>query len=113
MIVKIPEPMTAPMPSDVRLSHPRDFFNRTSAFSQSDRSWSMLLQRKSCDPTHALRSHSGKPEPEATRCTFGESVRASMYPEMTCHATFGRIPLHAHVFSGHACSSCAYRSMNF
>src|SRR6266404_3719008 len=62
MIVKIPEPMTAPMPSDVRLSHPRDFFNRTSAFSQSDSSWSMLLLRKCCDPTHALRSHSGKPK---------------------------------------------------
>jgi len=36
--VKIPEPITAPMPSDVRLSHPSDFFNRISAFSESDSS---------------------------------------------------------------------------
>jgi hypothetical protein len=50
------------MPNDVRLSHPRDFFNRTSAFSESEISWSIPLQRKRCDPTHALRSHPGKPE---------------------------------------------------
>jgi len=62
MIVKMPEPMTAPMPSEVRLSHPKDFFNRTSAFSESDSSWSILLQWKSCDATPALRSHPGKPE---------------------------------------------------
>src|SRR5229473_2126782 len=36
-----------------------------------------------------------------------------MYPEMTRHATLGHIHLQAHVFSGHACSSCAYRSTNF
>src|SRR5229473_2272986 len=61
-MVKMPDPMTAPMPSEVRLSHPRDFFNRTSAFSESDMSWSIPLQRKSSDPTHALRSRPGKPE---------------------------------------------------
>src|SRR6266436_9912540 len=60
--VKIPEPITAPMPSEVRLSHPRDFFNRISAFSESDSSWSIPLQRKRSDPTHALRSYPGKPE---------------------------------------------------
>src|SRR5579862_7950050 len=55
--VKIPEPITAPIPSDVRLSHPRDFFNRISAFSESDSSWSIFLQRNSGDATQALRSH--------------------------------------------------------
>jgi hypothetical protein len=60
--VKIPEPITAPMPSEVKLSHPRDFFKRVSWFSESDRSWSILLQRRRCDPTHALRSRPGKPE---------------------------------------------------
>src|SRR5271165_2872461 len=59
--VKIPDPITAPMPSDVRLSQPSDFFNRTSAFSESDSSWSMLLQRNSGDATQALRSHPGAP----------------------------------------------------
>src|ERR1700739_2184218 len=61
--VKIPEPITAPMPSDVRLSHPSDFFNRISAFSESDSNWSMLLQRNSGDATQALRSH---PRPGAS-----------------------------------------------
>src|SRR6266496_2549946 len=73
MMVKMPEPMTAPIPSDVRLSHPRDFFNRTSAFSESDSSWSILLQRKSCDPTHALRSHPGKPENRSYPNAIGRS----------------------------------------
>src|SRR3981081_2738976 len=50
--VKIPEPITAPMPSAVRLTQPNDFFNPTSAFSESDNSWSMLLQRKRSDATH-------------------------------------------------------------
>src|SRR5580704_16574117 len=59
MTEKIPEPITAPMPSEVRLIHPRDFFNRVSWFSESDRSWSILLQRRRCDPTHALRSRPG------------------------------------------------------
>src|ERR1700716_3288130 len=55
--VKIPEPITAPMPSDVRLSQPNDFFNRISAFSESDSSWSIPLHRNSGDATQALRSH--------------------------------------------------------
>jgi hypothetical protein len=36
--VKIPEPITAPMPSAVKLTQPSDFFNPTSAFSESDNS---------------------------------------------------------------------------
>src|SRR4029077_9095326 len=57
MIVKIPEPITAPMPRAVRLSQPSDFFNRTSAFSESDSSWSMPLQRKRGDATRTLQSN--------------------------------------------------------
>src|ERR1700730_1757233 len=57
MTVKMPEPITAPIPSEVRLSHPRDFFSRISAFSESDSSLSMLLQRKRGYPTLTLRSH--------------------------------------------------------
>src|SRR4029077_20115821 len=90
MMVKMPEPMTAPMPSEVRLSHPRDFFNRTSAFSESDMSWSIPLQRKSSDPTHALRSHPGKPELQITQYVL-RNGRASMYPEKPYHATGRRI----------------------
>src|SRR5258708_32365516 len=63
--VKIPEPITAPMPSDVRLSHPSDFFNRISAFSESDSSWSMFLQRNRGDATQALRSY---PRPRRQPC---------------------------------------------
>src|SRR5215469_10946369 len=48
MTVKIPEPITAPMPSEVRLIHPSDFFSCFSGFSESEMSLSMLLQRKSC-----------------------------------------------------------------
>src|SRR6266851_7670325 len=87
MMVKMPEPMTAPIPSDVRLSHPRDFFNRTSAFSESDSSWSILLQQKSSDPTHALRSIRANRKPEITVYAFEEWTRASMYPENACGAT--------------------------
>src|SRR6267142_3418867 len=56
-MVKIPEPMTAPMPREVRLSQPKDFFNRNSAPSQSEISWSMFLRRKSDEATQALRSN--------------------------------------------------------
>src|SRR5215470_15972577 len=55
-MVKMPEPMTAPMPREVRLSQPRDFLRRSSAPSESDRSWSILLQLKSWEATHYLRS---------------------------------------------------------
>ena len=47
--VKMPEPITAPIPSDVRLSQPSDFLRRFSGFSESEISRSMLLQRKSWD----------------------------------------------------------------
>src|SRR5208337_4790708 len=59
MTVKMPEPMTAPIPSEVKLSQPRDFFNLISAFSESDRSWSILLHRKRCEAKRALRSRPG------------------------------------------------------
>jgi hypothetical protein len=73
--VKMPEPMTAPMPREVRLSQPRDFFNRTSAFSESDRSWSILLQLKSWEATRTLRSHRELVKaPCRIRCVVRESV---------------------------------------
>ena len=37
-IVKIPDPITAPMPSEVRLSQPSDFFRRISGLSASEMS---------------------------------------------------------------------------
>src|SRR5258706_16362922 len=55
--VKMPEPITAPMPREVRLSQPKDFFNRNSAPSQSEISWSMFLRRKSDEATRALLSN--------------------------------------------------------
>src|SRR5437660_2992900 len=58
-IVKMPEPMTAPMPKEVRLSQPRDFFRRSSAPSQSEMSLSMFLRRKRDEATQALRAHPG------------------------------------------------------
>src|SRR5262249_11099251 len=54
-IVKMPEPMTAPMPREVRLSQPRDFLSLISAPSQSEMSWSMSLQRNNGEATRALR----------------------------------------------------------
>src|SRR5215813_11823909 len=58
----MPEPMTAPMPSEVRLSQPSDFLRRTSAFSESERSWSILLQLKSWDATRSSPIAPGKPQ---------------------------------------------------
>ena len=52
--VKIPEPITAPIPRDVRLSQPRDFLRRFSGFSESEISLSMLFVRKSCEPNRHL-----------------------------------------------------------
>src|SRR6267142_6153428 len=52
--VKIPDPITAPIPSDVRLSHPSDFFSRFSGLSASEMSWSMLLVRKNCGSNRHL-----------------------------------------------------------
>src|SRR5260370_16570435 len=79
-MVKIPEPITAPIPNDVRVNHPRDFFNRTSAFSESDSSWSIFLQRKSCDPTHALRS---RPAKTARTKSPGAVLRSESEPQFT------------------------------
>src|SRR6202043_2013903 len=53
-MVKIPEPITAPMPSEVRLSQPRDFFNRFSGCCESVMSWSISFLRKSCAPNRHL-----------------------------------------------------------
>src|SRR5260370_41450121 len=49
--VKIPEPMTAQIPREVRLNQPSDFFNRRSGSSASEISWSMFLTRNSPEPT--------------------------------------------------------------
>src|SRR5271155_4936942 len=54
MIVKIPEPITAPIPSDVRLSHPSDFFSCFSRISESEISRSISFLRKSCAPNRHL-----------------------------------------------------------
>src|SRR6266567_2464887 len=91
MIVKMPEPMTAPIPSEVRLSQPRDFFNRTSAFSESDMSWSIPLQRKSCEATHLLRSRPGKPAESHHPMLFWSKKRTSIYPETVRRATCCRL----------------------
>src|SRR5882762_778896 len=104
-MVKMPDPMTAPMPSEVKLSHPRDFFNRTSAFSESDMSWSIPLQRKSSDPTHALRSRPGKPEAQ----NYTLYISGMDAPQCNPRRPFTQ-PAWAPVY---ACSSCAYRSINF
>src|SRR5713226_6567693 len=77
-IVKIPEPMTALMPREVRLSQPNDFFNRNSAPSQSEISWSMFLRRKSDEATRALRSN---PARGRRRKRNGIEVRERMYRE--------------------------------
>src|SRR6266404_2751738 len=83
-IVKIPEPITAPIPREVRLSQPKDFFNRNSAPSQSEISWSMFLRRKSDEATQALRSN-------PARAGDGNGMGYEMREECTarggCHAT--------------------------
>ena len=52
--VKIPEPITAPMPSDVRLSQPSDFLSCFSGCSESEMSWSIFFLRKSCGSNRHL-----------------------------------------------------------
>src|SRR5258707_155305 len=100
--VKIPEPITAPMPSEVRLSHPSDFFNRISAFSESDSSWSMFLHRNSGDATQALRSHPRpRRQPRSGRATclrletLHRNVSAPLYrdsPPRATHPLRVRVP---------------------
>ena len=96
--VKIPEPITAPIPSEVRLNHPSDFFNRISAFSESESSWSIFLQRNSGDATQALRSHprpGASPQlaaPHFQSDTHCGSVSAPLYrdsPPRATHPTVG------------------------
>src|SRR5580692_7367909 len=60
MIVKIPEPITAPIPSDVKLSQPNDFLSCFSGFSESEINRSIFLVRKSCAPNHHLPVESQK-----------------------------------------------------
>src|SRR5260221_8791060 len=73
--VKIPEPMTAPIPSEVRLSQPSDFFNRRSGSSASEISWSIFLTRNSPEPT---RHH-----PTARRNEErGNSTLRGLYPQL-------------------------------
>ena len=52
--VKIPEPITAPMPSEVKLTAPSDFFSRLSGSCESEISLSMSLVRKICAPNRHL-----------------------------------------------------------
>src|ERR1700751_677757 len=54
--VKMPDPMTAPMPSAVSDTGPRDFFSAFSAHSESLMSLSIDVRAKSCD----RRDDSGK-----------------------------------------------------
>src|SRR5256885_13555635 len=92
MMVKIPEPITAPMPSDVRLTQPRVFFNRTSACSESESNWSMPLQRNKGDATRTLRFASDRrfvPPPDALcrwdyapQCTLRGAVAQHWVPAL-------------------------------
>src|SRR5260221_8984499 len=85
---KIPVPIMAPMPRAVRLIHPSVFLSRFSGCSESETSWSMSLQRSSCDPTRALRSHPGKPEASLGWIRkFQGRACGSLYPETPRHAT--------------------------
>src|SRR6202035_1625474 len=94
--VKIPEPITAPMPSAVRLTQPNDFLNPTSAFSESDNSWSMLLQRKRSDATHTLQSLLDSPGaigPGESNSRRGRKADcASMYLAKAVDATTPLVP---------------------
>src|SRR6266852_6313627 len=49
--VKIPDPMTAPIPREVRLSQPRVFFRRRSGSSESEINRSIFLTRNSPEST--------------------------------------------------------------
>jgi hypothetical protein len=60
MTVKMPDPMTAPMPSAVSDQGPRVFLSRCSASSESEISLSMDLQAKICFARTMLP---GVPEP--------------------------------------------------
>src|SRR5262252_2151220 len=83
-MVKMPEPMTAPMPREVRLNQPRDFLRRSSAPSQSEISWSIFLRRKRGEATQALRgAHPGaakNPLPDTKISAW------TLYREMTLGA---------------------------
>jgi hypothetical protein len=62
MTVKMPEPMTAPIPRAVSEMGPSDFFNACSAHSESLISLSMDLRAKSCDRGAAPAEGSGQHE---------------------------------------------------
>ena len=78
--VKMPEPITAPMPSAVRLSHPRDFFNRRSGSSASDINWSIFLTRNSPEPNghHPFEWH--------------QQASGELYLAVLRSATLGNVP---------------------
>ena len=61
----MPEPITAPIPSDVKLSQPSDFLSCLSGFSESEISRSIFLVRKSCAPNRHLP---GRKREESTLC---------------------------------------------
>src|SRR5262249_2233578 len=81
MMVKMPEPMTAPMPREVRLSQPRDFLRRNSAPSQSEMSWSMFLRRKSGDDANRALRFGPARRKQKHRNGYGNEVRERMYRE--------------------------------
>jgi hypothetical protein len=60
--VKMPEPMTAPMPSAVREMGPSVFFSACSGHSESLISLSMDLRAKSCDRVTTPAEGSGQRE---------------------------------------------------
>jgi hypothetical protein len=64
-MVKMPEPITAPIPSDVKLTQPSDFLSCLSGFSESEISRSIFLVRKSCAPNRHLP---GRKREESTLC---------------------------------------------
>src|SRR5882672_7382852 len=80
----MPVPMMAPIPSAVRLIQPSDFLRRFSGFSESSRSWSILLRRKSCDPIVPLR--------QTSATLYSDSTHGATDPEGATLTPLRRVP---------------------
>src|SRR5579862_1624355 len=101
MTVKIPEPITAPIPSEVRLSQPRVFLRRFSGRSASEMSWSMLLVRKSCGSNRhlprATEENSTLRDPLAQPVLQAAPLRScDLQVCVTLEKFFGSVILEAH-----------------
>ena len=112
--VKIPEPITAPMPSDVRLSQPSDFLSRFSGRSESEISWSMFLVRKSCGSNRHLPLRRGKTLYCASfRATRDAGRERLMLTAVARHARILTGCARSPSCSGYASWRFAYRSTSF